>query len=121
LNNRRIFLSCGDPSGDFHAARLVPELRKRNAVVHALGGRRTEAAGAELLETNSFGANRPKLQHYGLEAHVREFNLAAATLAREAAGDPEGASAWRRQLREEYPETPWARRLEPPAGPSPRR
>ncbi|MHB1312908.1 MAG: homocysteine S-methyltransferase family protein, partial [Gemmatimonadaceae bacterium] len=44
-------------------------------------------AGAELLETNSFGANRPKLQHYGLEAHVREFNLAAAALAREAAGD----------------------------------
>jgi homocysteine S-methyltransferase len=44
-------------------------------------------AGAELLETNSFGANRTKLQHYGLEAHVREFNLAAATLAREAAGD----------------------------------
>ncbi len=44
-------------------------------------------AGAELLETNSFGANRPKLQHYGLEAQVREFNVAAATLAREAAGD----------------------------------
>ena len=44
-------------------------------------------AGAELLETNSFGANRPKLQHYGLEAHVRDFNIAAATLAREAAGD----------------------------------
>ncbi len=44
-------------------------------------------AGAELLETNSFGASRPKLQHYGLEAHVREFNVAAATLAREAAGD----------------------------------
>ncbi len=44
-------------------------------------------AGAELLETNSFGASRPKLQHYGLEAQVREFNVAAATLAREAAGD----------------------------------
>ncbi|MDP1891856.1 MAG: bifunctional homocysteine S-methyltransferase/methylenetetrahydrofolate reductase [Gemmatimonadaceae bacterium] len=44
-------------------------------------------AGAELIETNSFGANRPKLQHYGLEDHVREFNLAAATLAREAAGE----------------------------------
>ena len=44
-------------------------------------------AGAELLETNSFGANRPKLQHYGLEAHVHEFNFAAASLAREAAGD----------------------------------
>jgi homocysteine S-methyltransferase len=44
-------------------------------------------AGAELLETNTFGANRPKLQHYGLEAHVHEFNVAAAELAREAAGD----------------------------------
>ncbi|HEY3288452.1 MAG TPA: bifunctional homocysteine S-methyltransferase/methylenetetrahydrofolate reductase [Gemmatimonadaceae bacterium] len=44
-------------------------------------------AGAELLETNSFGANRPKLQHYGLEANVREFNVAAATLARDAAGE----------------------------------
>ena len=44
-------------------------------------------AGAELLETNTFGASRPKLQHYGLEAHVHEFNLAAAELAREAAGE----------------------------------
>ncbi len=44
-------------------------------------------AGAELLETNTFGANRAKLQHYGLEGQVREFNLAAARLAREAAGD----------------------------------
>jgi homocysteine S-methyltransferase len=44
-------------------------------------------AGAELIETNSFGANRSKLQHYGLEEQVREFNLAAATLAREAAGE----------------------------------
>ncbi len=44
-------------------------------------------AGAELLETNSFGANRPKLQHYGLEAHVHELNFAAASLACEAAGD----------------------------------
>ncbi|MBM3908215.1 MAG: bifunctional homocysteine S-methyltransferase/methylenetetrahydrofolate reductase [Gemmatimonadetes bacterium] len=44
-------------------------------------------AGAELLETNTFGASRPKLQHYGLEAHVHEFNRAAAELAREAAGE----------------------------------
>ena len=33
-------------------------------------------AGAEVLETNSFGANRLKLAQYGLEAQVRELNRA---------------------------------------------
>jgi methionine synthase / methylenetetrahydrofolate reductase(NADPH) len=42
-------------------------------------------AGAELLETNSFGANRIKLTEYGLEAQVREINARAAALAVEAA------------------------------------
>jgi methionine synthase / methylenetetrahydrofolate reductase (NADH) len=45
------------------------------------------AAGAEVLETNSFGANRVKLSQYGLEAHVGDYNRAAARVAREAAGD----------------------------------
>jgi homocysteine S-methyltransferase len=45
------------------------------------------AAGAEALETNSFGANRVKLGQYGLEDKVAEFNRAAARLAREVAGD----------------------------------
>ena len=45
------------------------------------------AAGAEVLETNSFGANRVKLAQYGLEAQVHEINRAAASLARQAAGD----------------------------------
>jgi homocysteine S-methyltransferase len=44
-------------------------------------------AGAEVLETNSFGANRAKLAQYGLEARVREINAAAARIAREAAGE----------------------------------
>jgi methionine synthase I (cobalamin-dependent)/5,10-methylenetetrahydrofolate reductase len=44
-------------------------------------------AGAEVLETNSFGANRPKLAQYGSESRVRELNIAAAQLARRAAGD----------------------------------
>src|ERR687884_89744 len=44
-------------------------------------------AGAEVLETNSFGANRVKLSQYGLEAQVAEFNRRAAELARETAGD----------------------------------
>jgi methionine synthase / methylenetetrahydrofolate reductase(NADPH) len=42
-------------------------------------------AGAELLETNSFGANQIKLAEYGLDKHVIEINAAAARLAREAA------------------------------------
>ena len=44
-------------------------------------------AGAEIIETNSFGATRNKLQPYGLEEKLREINLAAAKIAREAAGD----------------------------------
>jgi methionine synthase I (cobalamin-dependent)/5,10-methylenetetrahydrofolate reductase len=44
-------------------------------------------AGAEVLETNTFGANRIKLTQYGLEAHTGDFNLAAARIARDVAGD----------------------------------
>ena len=44
-------------------------------------------AGAELLETNTFGANAMKLEKHGLEQRVVEINEAAARLAREAAGD----------------------------------
>ena len=40
--------------------------------------------GAQVIETNSFGANRIRLARFGLEDHVREFNLAAVTLAKES-------------------------------------
>ncbi|MCA1631739.1 MAG: homocysteine S-methyltransferase family protein, partial [Acidobacteria bacterium] len=43
-------------------------------------------AGAEVIETNTFGATHHKLQQYGLEGSMREINLAAARIAREAAG-----------------------------------
>jgi len=44
-------------------------------------------AGADVIETNSFGANRLKLTQYGLQDQTRELNRAAAAVAREAAGD----------------------------------
>src|SRR4051794_6642771 len=43
-------------------------------------------AGAELLETNTFGANPLKLAVHGLGGDTERINSAAAGLAREAAG-----------------------------------
>ena len=43
------------------------------------------AAGAEVIETNSFGANRAKLAQHGLDEQVGAINRRAAALAREAA------------------------------------
>jgi len=44
-------------------------------------------AGAEVIETNTFGANRLKLSQYGLESQTAAINQRAAEIAREAAGD----------------------------------
>ena len=48
-------------------------------------------AGAQIIETNTFGANRIKLGHYGFAAATRDLNRAGVRLAREArdvAGQP---------------------------------
>lgn len=44
-------------------------------------------AGADIIETNTFGANRIWLKGYGLAEKTEAINLAGAKLAREAAGE----------------------------------
>src|SRR5215510_3658580 len=44
-------------------------------------------AGADVLETNTFGANRVKLRSFGLGDRVHEINADGARLARKAARD----------------------------------
>ncbi|MFH0760126.1 MAG: homocysteine S-methyltransferase family protein [Bacteroidota bacterium] len=43
-------------------------------------------AGSEAVETNTFGANRFKLSHYGLQGKVVEFNRKAVEITRRAIG-----------------------------------
>ncbi len=76
LYRRGIFLNrCYDD-----LSRTAPDLVRQ---IHA----EYRAAGAEVLETNTFGANRARLRGYGLEGAVEAINRAAAALAREAAGE----------------------------------
>src|SRR5918996_4484284 len=42
-------------------------------------------AGADVIETNTFGANPVKLETFGLSDKVHEINVAGARIAREAA------------------------------------
>ncbi len=43
-------------------------------------------AGADVIETNTFGANRYKLRRFGFEDRIAEINVRGVELAREAVG-----------------------------------
>ncbi len=53
-------------------------------------------AGAQVIETNTFGANRYRLAKFNLEKRVAEFNEAGVRVAREAVAEagPAAAGAW---------------------------
>ena len=54
-------------------------------------------AGAEVIETNTFGANAFRLEHFGLRDKVRELNVAGARIARqtvEAMREKQGSEAF---------------------------
>jgi 5-methyltetrahydrofolate--homocysteine methyltransferase len=56
------------------------------AIIREIHGQYLEA-GADLIETNTFNAQRISLADYGMEELAYELNLAAAKLAREAADE----------------------------------
>src|ERR1700723_1434168 len=54
-------------------------------------------AGAEIIETNTFGANALRLQRYGLRDKVGEINRAGVAIARQAVrqlADKQAGTAW---------------------------
>src|ERR1039457_5371414 len=54
-------------------------------------------AGAEILETNTFGANRFRLTRHGLSAKVAEINAAGVELAKQAVAhlkEKQAGEAW---------------------------
>ncbi len=76
LYRRGVFLNrCYDD-----LSRTSPDLVRQ---IHA----EYREAGAEVLETNTFGANRARLRGFGLEDAVEDINRSAAGLAREVAGE----------------------------------
>jgi methionine synthase I (cobalamin-dependent)/5,10-methylenetetrahydrofolate reductase len=76
LYSKGVFINQNYDELDLRAPDLIREVHR--AYVDA---------GAEVIETNTFGASRTKLTPYGLEAQVHAINKAAAELARGEAGD----------------------------------
>ncbi|HEV7573060.1 MAG TPA: homocysteine S-methyltransferase family protein, partial [Thermoanaerobaculia bacterium] len=63
------------------------ELNLRNPEIVREVHKQYVRAGAEIIETNTYGANRIKLRSFGIEDELRAINERGAALAREAAGD----------------------------------
>ena len=74
LYNKGVFINQCYDELNLRAPDMVAEIHRQYV-----------KAGADVIETNSFGANRLRLVQYGLQDQVRELNRAAAKVARDAA------------------------------------
>ena len=78
-------------AGGVSLDRSLPELNLSHADLVCAIHRAYIAAGADVIETNTFGASRFRLSRYGIGDRVTEVNRAGARVAREAiaqAGTP---------------------------------
>ncbi|MGE3728703.1 MAG: homocysteine S-methyltransferase family protein, partial [Candidatus Sericytochromatia bacterium] len=76
LYSKGVFLNTNFDLVNLQSPQLVQELHELYL-----------EAGADVIETNTFGANPYKLKAHGLEEQVHAINLAGAQIARRAAGD----------------------------------
>src|SRR5688500_19341740 len=63
------------------------ELNVRNPEIVLEVHRQYVKAGAEILETNTYGANRVTLRGFGIEDEHSEINMRGAEMTRKAAAD----------------------------------
>ncbi|MGV3522903.1 MAG: bifunctional homocysteine S-methyltransferase/methylenetetrahydrofolate reductase [Candidatus Sericytochromatia bacterium] len=76
LYNHGVFINKNFEMLNLQQPELVQEIHRQYLAV-----------GAEVIETNTFGANPVKLKAHGLADQVEQINRAGAELAREAAGE----------------------------------
>jgi methionine synthase / methylenetetrahydrofolate reductase (NADH) len=87
--SERILVCDGAMGTMLHAAgnsldRALPELNLSNPELVSTVHESYVAAGVDILLTNTFGANRLRLAEHGSSLNVRDINLAAVRLARQA-------------------------------------
>src|SRR6185295_7643796 len=76
LYSRGIFINQSFDAMNLTQAELVQDVHQEYV-----------RAGADILETNTFGANRIKLSSFGLADKLKAINAEGARIARRAAGD----------------------------------
>src|SRR5262245_8264471 len=109
---QRLIVCDGAMGTMLHAAgsaldRALPEVSLSDPKLVAAIHESYVSAGADVIQTNTFGANRLWLAGHGYPDQVEEINRAAVEIAREAAGaGPNAATALRHPGAENLPPAP---------------